>query len=82
MTAGGLWIIIHSPLCYLPMQKLEKILPSKSSELNAPVISPSEDAEPGANPGEQFAGPGHGQLGAAMFQRRAGGVLPDAGGVR
>ncbi|OUM07802.1 hypothetical protein BW686_09370 [Pseudomonas syringae] len=26
---------------YLPMQKLEKILPSRSSELNAPVISPS-----------------------------------------
>ena len=25
---------------YLPMQKLEKILPSRSSELNAPVISP------------------------------------------
>ncbi|MNJ80525.1 hypothetical protein D3C77_789370 [compost metagenome] len=25
---------------YLPMQKLEKIRPSKSSELNAPVISP------------------------------------------
>ena len=26
---------------YLPMQKLEKMRPSKSSELNAPVISPS-----------------------------------------
>jgi hypothetical protein len=25
---------------YLPMQKLEKIRPSRSSELNAPVISP------------------------------------------
>ena len=28
--------------CYLPMQKLEKIRPSKSSELNAPVISPRD----------------------------------------
>lgn len=26
---------------YLPIQKLEKIRPSKSSELNAPVISPN-----------------------------------------
>jgi hypothetical protein len=28
--------------CYLPMQKLEKILPSRSSELKAPVISPND----------------------------------------
>lgn len=28
--------------CYLPMQKLEKILPKRSSEVNAPVISPSD----------------------------------------
>ena len=27
---------------YLPIQKLEKILPSKSSELKAPVISPKD----------------------------------------
>lgn len=32
----GLWITF-----YLPMQKLEKIRPNKSSELNAPVISPN-----------------------------------------
>ena len=32
----------YRSLGYLPMQKLEKIRPSKSSELNAPVISPSE----------------------------------------
>lgn len=27
---------------YLPMQKLEKIRPNRSSELNAPVISPRD----------------------------------------
>lgn len=27
---------------YLPMQKLEKMRPNRSSELNAPVISPSD----------------------------------------
>ncbi|TNB94049.1 hypothetical protein FHG55_17780 [Pseudomonas jessenii] len=37
----------NGPVCeqqkgYLPMQKLEKIRPSRSSELNAPVISPRE----------------------------------------
>ncbi|RIJ07012.1 hypothetical protein DXT77_27330 [Pseudomonas sp. 91RF] len=37
----------NGPVCgqqkgYLPMQKLEKMRPSRSSELNAPVISPRD----------------------------------------
>lgn len=39
--------VANGPVCgqqkgYLPMQKLEKIRPSRSSELNAPVISPRD----------------------------------------
>jgi len=39
--------VANGPACgqrksYLPMQKLEKIRPSRSSELNAPVISPRD----------------------------------------
>jgi hypothetical protein len=30
----------YAPVDYFPIQKLEKIRPSKSSELKAPVISP------------------------------------------
>lgn len=37
---GG-WLVRDQVVCYLPMQKLEKIRPNKSSELKAPVISPS-----------------------------------------
>ena len=40
MTHGGSCLVLVWD-CHLPMQKLEKILPSRSSELNAPVISPS-----------------------------------------
>nr|WP_073526334.1 hypothetical protein [Pseudomonas fluorescens] len=35
------WPAWYQRKSYLPMQKLEKIRPSKSSELNAPVISPN-----------------------------------------
>lgn len=39
--------VAYGPVCgqrmdYLPMQKLEKIRPSRSSELKAPVISPRD----------------------------------------
>ncbi len=44
--AGGFVLLADLGFCvanpsYLPMQKLEKIRPSRSSELKAPVISPS-----------------------------------------
>ncbi|MGF6126200.1 hypothetical protein QF019_001408 [Pseudomonas frederiksbergensis] len=36
------WPVWEQRRDYLPMQKLEKIRPNKSSELKAPVISPNE----------------------------------------
>ncbi|MVW87468.1 hypothetical protein EI969_16230 [Pseudomonas sp. PB101] len=36
------WPVCEQQAGYLPMQKLEKIRPNRSSELKAPVISPSE----------------------------------------
>jgi len=36
------WPVCEQQEGYLPIQKLEKIRPSRSSELKAPVISPSD----------------------------------------
>ncbi|KAA0988642.1 hypothetical protein FQ192_15235 [Pseudomonas sp. ANT_J12] len=36
------WPVCEQRRGYLPMQKLEKIRPNRSSELKAPVISPKE----------------------------------------
>jgi hypothetical protein len=38
----SLWVIEEFIPIYFPMQKLEKIRPKRSSELNSPVISHSD----------------------------------------